>query len=50
MEMQYFVKPGTDDDILRKWKKKRFNFYIDKLGITESKLRLHEHGENELAH
>tara|TARA_A100001037_G_scaffold108927_1_gene99161 strand:+ start:8216 stop:9538 length:1323 start_codon:yes stop_codon:yes gene_type:complete len=50
MEMQYFVKPGTDDDILRKWKKKRFNFYIDKLGITESKLRFHEHGENELAH
>ena len=50
MEMQYFVKPGTDDDILEEWKEKRFRFYSDALGITESKLRYHEHGENELAH
>ena len=50
MEMQYFVKPGTDDNILQEWKQKRFNFYIEKLGINESKLRLHEHGDGELAH
>ena len=24
MEMQYFVKPGTDDTILQEWKQKRF--------------------------
>ena len=50
MEMQYFVKPGTDDNSLREWKEKRFRFYTNVLGITESKLRYHEHGKNELAH
>ena len=50
MEMQYFVKPGTDDTILQEWKQKRFNFYIEKLGIKESNLRFHEHGDGELAH
>ena len=50
MEMQYFVKPGTDDKLLKEWKEKRFQFYLDVLGITDSKLRFHEHGENELAH
>ena len=50
MEMQYFVKPGTDDDFMQEWKEKRFQFYPDVLGITVSKLRFHEHGEDELAH
>ena len=50
MEMQYFVKPGTDDTIMQEWKEKRFNFYKQQLGISESKLRYNEHGENELAH
>ena len=50
MEMQYFVQPGTDDDAMIEWKNKRYNFYIDELGINKDKLRFHEHGENELAH
>ena len=50
MEMQYFVKPGTDDDCMQEWKEKRFRFYSEALGVTKSKLRYHEHGENELAH
>jgi len=50
MEMQYFVKPGTDDDILNQWKDKRLNFYLDKLDIEQNKLRYHEHGDSELAH
>ena len=50
MEMQYFVKPGTDDTILQEWKQKRFNFYIEKLGIKKSNLRFHKHGDGELAH
>ena len=50
MEMQYFVKPGTDDEIMQEWKEKRIRFYSEALGITKSKLRFHEHGENELAH
>ncbi len=50
MEMQYFVKPGTDDDELEMWKDKRFNFYTESLGINKDKLRFHQHGEGELAH
>ena len=50
MEMQYFVKPGTDDATLEDWKEKRFIFYSKYLGIDKSKLRFHKHGDNELAH
>ena len=50
MEMQYFVKPDTDDDAMLEWKNKRFNFYIDELGINKEKLRFQEHGKDELAH
>ncbi|MBT4178483.1 MAG: glycine--tRNA ligase [Candidatus Marinimicrobia bacterium] len=50
MEMQYFVKPGTDDEFMKEWKEKRFRFYPDKLGVDESKIRFHEHGKTELAH
>jgi glycyl-tRNA synthetase len=50
MEMQYFVKPGTDDDIMKDWKEKRLEFYFEKLGISTDKLRFHEHDDSELAH
>ena len=50
MEMQYFVKPGTDNEAFGQWKDKRLNFYLDNLGINRDKLRFHEHGSNELAH
>ncbi len=50
MEMQYFVKPGTDDNSMIEWKNKRMRFYEDQLGINKSNLKFHEHSENELAH
>ena len=50
MEMQYFVKPGTDDEFMKEWKEKRFRFYPNKLGVDESRIRFHEHGKTELAH
>ncbi len=49
MEMQYFVKPGTDEESFEFWKKQRMAYY-DKLGIRPDKLRYHQHGKNELAH
>ena len=49
MEMQYFVKPGQDEDIFEEWKQKRMAFY-DRMGIRKEKLRFHKHGPNELAH
>ncbi|MFQ6677383.1 MAG: glycine--tRNA ligase [Fidelibacterota bacterium] len=50
MEMQYFVKPGSDDDEMKTWKEERFNFYLDSLGLNKEKLRFHQHGDGELAH
>ena len=50
MEMQYFIKPGKDDDAMREWKEKRVNFYTETLGINEKNIRFHEHVEGELAH
>lgn len=49
MEMQFFVKPGTDREWFEKWKEDRMKFYLA-LGIREDKLRFHEHGPDELAH
>ena len=50
MEMQYFIKPGTDDEELETWKDKRFKFYLDHLGIDNKNLRFKQHGDGELAH
>ncbi len=50
MEMQYFVKPGRDEESMKSWKEERLNFYTDKLGIDSAKLRFQQHGEGELAH
>ncbi|USN47539.1 MAG: glycine--tRNA ligase [Pseudobdellovibrionaceae bacterium] len=49
MEMQYFVKPGEDEQWFETWKETRWNFYLH-LGLDERKLRFHQHGEGELAH
>jgi len=49
MEMQFFVKPGTDQEWFEFWKEERMKWY-DFIGVTKEKLRFHEHGENELAH
>ncbi|MGE0526469.1 MAG: glycine--tRNA ligase [Bdellovibrionales bacterium] len=49
MEMQYFVKPGTDMEWFEIWKATRWQFYKD-VGIREGKLRFKEHGPGELAH
>ena len=50
MEMQYFVKPGNDNEAMREWKEKRENFYTETLGINEKNIRFHEHVKGELAH
>jgi glycyl-tRNA synthetase len=49
MEMQYFVKPGTDMEWFEKWKETRLNHY-SKLGFSKENLRFKEHGPKELAH
>lgn len=49
MEMQYFVKPGTDQEFFNDWKKTRWDFYL-KYGLRKENLRFHPHGPTELAH
>ncbi|HEX7714120.1 MAG TPA: glycine--tRNA ligase [Bacillota bacterium] len=49
MEIEYFVKPGTDEQIHQEWLKQRFQWYLD-LGITKERLRLRQHDKDELAH
>jgi len=49
MEMQYFVKPGSDMDWFEKWKELRLKHYAE-LGFNDKVLRFKEHGPNELAH
>ncbi len=49
MEMEYFVKPGTDEGWLDYWVKERFEWYA-RLGISKENLRLRRHGKDELAH
>ena len=49
MEMQYFVKPENDQEWMNYWKEERMSWYVS-LGITENKLRFHEHDADELAH
>ena len=47
MEMQFFVKPGSDMEWFNYWKEERKNWYIS-LGMNADKLNFHEH--EKLAH
>ncbi len=47
MEMQYFVKPGTDENFFNEWKERRLQFYL-KFGIKRENLKFHDH--EKLAH
>jgi glycyl-tRNA synthetase len=49
MEMQYFVKPGTDEEWFAEWRKRRWTYY-ERLGVKMDHLRWHQHGPDELAH
>lgn len=49
MELEYFVKPGTDMDWLEEWKNNRVNWWIEQ-GLDPEKLHVHKIEESELAH
>jgi len=49
MEMQFFVKPGTDEDWFERWREWRMAWHVA-LGLDAAKLRWHQHGPDELAH
>ena len=49
MEIEYFVKPGTDMEWFDYWVNERLNYYIG-MGIRKENLRLRKHDDEELAH
>jgi glycyl-tRNA synthetase len=42
MEFQYFVHPDDEMKYFEEWKARRMKYYLD-LGVSEEKLRFHEH-------
>ena len=49
MEMEYFVKPGTDEEHHQYWIDERYRWYLD-LGMRKENLQLREHDREELSH
>jgi len=49
MEIEFFVKPGTDEEWYEKWVEERFGWY-SKMGIKKENLRKRAHAKDELAH
>jgi glycyl-tRNA synthetase len=49
MEMEFFVKPGSDEEWHQYWIDERFRWYSD-LGINKDNLRLYEHPKEKLSH
>ena len=49
MEIEYFVKPGEDEEAFQSWQETRFQWYVDN-GVRAENLRIRPHGSDELAH
>jgi glycyl-tRNA synthetase len=49
MELEYFVKPGTDEKWFEYWLKERMKFHVS-LGIKKKNLRFYDHPKKSLAH
>ena len=49
MELEYFIRPGTDEEWHARWVDERIHWYAS-IGLPESRLQRHTYGPNELAH
>jgi glycyl-tRNA synthetase len=49
MEMQFFVKPGSDDRWFEYWRQQRMNWFL-KFGMKQDQLQWHQHPPDKLAH
>lgn len=49
MELEFFVKPGTDEEWHQKWIDDRMEWYVN-LGINRDNLRFYEHPQEALSH
>ena len=49
MELEYFVRPGDEEDSYRQWIEEARGWYVH-LGVKEERLRVRAHDADELAH
>ena len=49
MEMQFFIRPGTQKENMDLWRERRMNWHINN-GIKKENLRWFEHPQDKLAH
>jgi len=49
MEMEFFVKPGTDEEWFEYWKNFMMEWFVG-LGVRKEKLRFYEHPKEKLSH
>lgn len=49
-ELEFFVKPGTDDEWFEYWRSERMRWWTEDLGIKAENLRLRPHEQSELSH
>src|SRR5260370_5932375 len=50
MEMEYFVKPGEDDQWFHYWREERLRWYLEDLGLSKDRLRYYDHPKESLSH
>jgi glycyl-tRNA synthetase len=49
MELEYFVKPGTEEEWFQYWRQARMDWYLN-LGIRQENIRFYDVPKDELAH
>jgi glycyl-tRNA synthetase len=50
MELEFFVKPGTDDQWFDYWRAERMRWWTQDIGIRPENIRLRDHEKSELSH
>jgi glycyl-tRNA synthetase len=48
MDVEFFVKPGTEDKFYSEWKQNRWDFYTKILNFNETNLQYRQHDKDEL--
>jgi len=50
MEIEFFVKPETDDEWFEYWRRERMRWYVEQLGVKPENLRFYDHPKASLSH
>ncbi len=50
MEIEYFVKPGEDERVHDEWIADHVDWWVNEVGLSREKLKLHEHPKDKLSH